>query len=195
MGFSFGYNRAENLKDYRSARELILILTDLVSRGGNLLLDIGPTADGRIPVIMEERLTQMGAWLKVNGEAIYGTRPWRRTRQWSAGKIPQLNTGQFMTKYEIENFVKRSTPGQAVIESFFTAKGSDVYAIVPGWPGARLTLKDISLPAGASVSLLGVPGVLRWKAAGANIDVELPNLPPDAATAQYAYVIKLPGAR
>ena len=74
MGFSYGYNRAETLKDYRTGRELILMLVDLVSRGGNLLLDIGPTADGRIPVIMEERLYQMGDWLKINGEAIYGTR-------------------------------------------------------------------------------------------------------------------------
>ena len=56
MGMSYGYNRNEHIEDYHSSRELILMLVDLVSRGGNLLLDIGPTADGRIPVIMEERL-------------------------------------------------------------------------------------------------------------------------------------------
>jgi alpha-L-fucosidase len=56
MGFSYGYNRAERLEDYHSSRELLIMLVDLVSRGGNLLLDIGPNADGTIPVIMEERL-------------------------------------------------------------------------------------------------------------------------------------------
>ena len=76
MGKSFGYNRNEDVDDYRTATELIHLLIDNVSRGGNLLLDIGPTADGRIPVIMQQRLIDMGQWLGVNGEAIYGTEPW-----------------------------------------------------------------------------------------------------------------------
>src|SRR5579859_4319578 len=60
MGYSYGYNRAENIEDYKSARQLVLMLCDLVSRGGNFFLDIGPRADGGIPVIMQERLLQMG---------------------------------------------------------------------------------------------------------------------------------------
>lgn len=76
IGYSFGYNRNEDLGDYKTSAQLIRLLVDAVSTGGNLLLDVGPTADGRIPVIMQQRLVEMGDWLKVNGEAIYGTKPW-----------------------------------------------------------------------------------------------------------------------
>jgi alpha-L-fucosidase len=73
IGGSFGYNRNENLADYQSSDALIHMLIQKVSRGGNLLLDIGPAADGTIPVIMQQRLADIGTWLATNGEAIYGT--------------------------------------------------------------------------------------------------------------------------
>ncbi len=145
MGYSYGYNRAETLKDYRTGRELIFMLADIVSRGGNLLLDIGPTADGRIPVVMESRLTEMGDWLKINGEAIYGTRQWKNSRQWSEGKIPEMKNSEFMTEYEPEALISRPKPGQAVIQAFFTQKDGAVYAIVPGWPGKKFTVKGVTM--------------------------------------------------
>jgi alpha-L-fucosidase len=74
IGHSFAYNRLENYDRYLSREKLVRMFIDLVSKGGNLLLNLGPTADGRIPVIQQDRLIALGEWLKINGEAIYGTR-------------------------------------------------------------------------------------------------------------------------
>ncbi len=193
MGFSYGYNRAESIADYRPDREMILMLADLASRGGNLLLDIGPTGDGRIPVIMQERLLQIGRWLGTNGEAIYGTRPAARSRQWSEGAQPKLETGEYMTRYEIMDFVEPKKPGQAIIETFFTAKGGDIYAIVPRWPGAALTIRGASAPSSMRPVLLGREGALKWMAKGGDVVVAMPEAPGDSTRASHAYTIKLPG--
>ena len=80
IGRSFGVNRIETTDDYMSAAELIEMLVQLVSAGGNLLLNVGPNADGTIPVIMQERLEQMGDWLKVNGEGIYASRKLKKSK-------------------------------------------------------------------------------------------------------------------
>jgi alpha-L-fucosidase len=73
IGESYGFNRAESLSDYSTSKELIHELISVVSRGGNFLLNIGPEADGRIPLIMQERLLDIGNWLSVNGDAVYGS--------------------------------------------------------------------------------------------------------------------------
>ena len=191
MGFSYGYNRAERLEHYRSGRELAIMLCDIVSRGGNLLLDIGPDADGTIPVVMEERLAQIGAWLKTNGEAIYGTRPFATTKQWSAGEVPKIEYDkEFETAYDVAKLTEKPAPGKASIEAFFTAKGQDVFAILPRWPGRRFTIRDAAGLDVRSASLLGGPASLRVTRAGGSIVVDLPDL-PEELLAQPAWVLKL----
>jgi alpha-L-fucosidase len=191
MGFSYGYNRAEGLTDYHSPRELTLMLIDLVSRGGNLLLDIGPTADGRIPVIMQERLAEIGGWLKVNGDAIYGTRNWRKTRQWSEGKVPTFEEKEFMSEYDIRKLVDEPQSGQAHIEAFFTKKGNDVFAIVPRRLPRELRLKDVKATA---ATLLETGDKLPVRTAGGGLAITVPDGLREKLQERVAHCIRLTGA-
>jgi len=118
IGGSFGYNRNENLEDYSSSKELIRILIDKVARGGNLLLNIGPTADGRIPVIMQQRLKDMGRWLRINGDAIYGTRAW--------AKAPAINK---------ETNV------------FYSTKGRNLFAMITDRNNKQIAVDGVKKPA------------------------------------------------
>jgi alpha-L-fucosidase len=190
MGFSYGYNRNEHLKDYRTERELILTLVDTVSRGGNLLLDIGPAADGTIPVIMEERLREIGNWLKLNGEAIYGTHAMKTSRQYSEGEIPTVDYNQrFMVPYDVAKLTEKPEPGKAFIEAFYTAKAENVYAILPRWPERQFILKNFDGTALKTVRLLGSSASLKFEVRGNSVVVNLQTLPESLRT-QPAWVLK-----
>ena len=195
MAHSYGLNRAERIDDYKSAREFILTLIDLVSRGGNLLLDIGPSADGTIPPLMEERLLEIGDWLRVNGEAIYGTRPAPRAAQWTVGTRPKQEYGEFMVKYNLLDQVgQQPREGMAVKQVFFTQqKDGTLYAISAGWPGRKLVLRGISAPKGEIV-LLGHPVPLRTTWKQQTLTVEMPDFGPEEAPCRYAFALRLPGA-
>ena len=196
MGFSYGYNRAENLDDYKSARNLVLLLVDTVSRGGNLLLDIGPNADGTIPVIMQQRLVEMGDWLKVNGEAIYGTRFAGRSCQWTEGPRPSQQFGEYRVKYDLLDLVGQApTKGHAVKQVFFTQKPDALYAVTVGWPQSELVLRDVTAPAGTEVTLLGYAGKVGARLSAKSLAIAMPPASPEGVPCRYAYVFKIPGGR
>jgi alpha-L-fucosidase len=167
LGRSFGYNRAEGEAETIAPGELIALLVDIVSKNGNLLLDVGPEADGTIPPVQMERLKALGAWLKQNGEAIYDTTPWTQ----AAGK---------------------SLEGD---DLRFTRKGRDLYVTVFGTPKAgavtvkELTAGGVVLPAKTRITLLGYAKPLKWTAADGAVRVTLPEKLPG----EYAYVLKVGG--
>ncbi len=156
MGRGFGYNRNERDDDLASAPDLIRLLVDVVSKNGNLLLNVGPLANGTIPGAQVERLRAIGTWLRKNGDAIFGTRPWERAEGTTAA-------------------------GQAVR---FTQRGDGavVYAIVLGaLPADIVVLDDLALTPSA-VRLLGHDGTVPWSRSGQALRLEIPVPPaPDAA--------------
>ncbi len=136
IGRSFGYCRHETDADMISSDELIRSFVDIVSKNGNLLLNVGPMADGTIPEMQQQRLRDLGAWMTVNGEAIYGSRPWTRSEG-------------------------RTDDG---IDVRFTSNKQSVYLCLMAPPrGSQVTVLDLTLQPGASVQLLGHNQKMDWK--------------------------------
>ncbi len=162
LGRSFGYNRAEGEAETIAPADLIALLVDIVSKNGNLLLDVGPESDGTIPPVQMERLKALGAWLKQNGEAIYDTEPWDRA------------VGSSVEGDDIR-FTRSGT-------------GTNLYATILGSPKAHtVTLADMPAHPLLEVYMLGNPKPLEWKIDGDNLKITL----PDKLPGDYAYVIKL----
>lgn len=163
MGHSYGYNREEDAWDYNSTESLVMQLIDKVSRGGNFLLDIGPDEHGKIPPIMQERLLQMGEWLKIHGTAIYGTSRWRDSRQ-----------GDVSFTYNAD-----SNNLYAIFSKYASTK--------------RIELNNVQLPANTEVELLSTKQRLRWEARGTGTVIFLPDYDPNLFQAPYAYAIRIAG--
>jgi alpha-L-fucosidase len=148
LGRSFGYNRAEGEAETIAPDKLIYLLIDIVSKNGNLLLDVGPEADGTIPAVQMSRLEALGAWLKQNGEAIYATRPWVRAEGKTADNIPVR----------------------------FTQANSFLYVTLLGEPKAgSVTVKNLAPKAGSSISILGGNDPLHWSQHGEDVEIRLPS--------------------
>jgi alpha-L-fucosidase len=178
---SWGYVQDDS---YRTAKSLIGDLIDIVSKNGNLLLNVGPRADGTIPEKARAVLLQMGDWLEVNGEGIYGSRPFLYYGEGPTHSQPRRVPGQ------VEYAATRSyTP-----EDFrFTTRAGALYAFGLQYPGDGHALVK-TLYAGtpylerpiASVSLLG-HGDVSWRQTAKGLEIRLPEAPAD----DMPYVLKI----
>jgi alpha-L-fucosidase len=171
---SWGYVQPQ---DYKTADSIVDDLVDIVSKNGCLLLNIGPRPDGTIPEEEERILLEVGRWLEVNGEAIYGTRPWR-----VFGEGPtQVSEGMFTD-------TKRAVFTGEDIR--FTAKNGVLYAVSLAWPeNGKLVITSLAKGAAVigSVGLLGYDGRLDWKQTARGLEVGL----PEKKACEYAFVLKI----
>ena len=165
---SYGLNRMTAADEYYTTEYLLNVLVRCVANGGNLLLDIGPSADGTINSLMAERLLGMGAWLDVNGEAIYATRKWRVQQEGG-----------------IDNTTIRYTASK---------DNAVIFALCLTWPdNGQLTVPSPKPGADATVTMLGSSEELQWKplSGGAGIVVQLPYPNPSTMISQYIWVLRL----
>jgi alpha-L-fucosidase len=173
---SWGYIKDDTFK---SPEFVVHQLIDIVSKNGNLLLNIGPRSDGTIPDEVQQVLLDVGAWLSINGEAIYGTRPWR-------------TYGEGPTKVAAGSFHDTDTAKYTPEDFRFTTKGDDVYAIGLAWPTSmEAVIHSLAKAVGSepiqSAALVGGEAKLRFEQRADGLHVQLPAQAP----AKYAYVLRL----
>ncbi|XP_054855081.1 tissue alpha-L-fucosidase [Eublepharis macularius] len=164
---SWGYRSNMKIDELMSTSSIIEELVNTVSYGGNYLLNIGPTKEGGIAPVFQERLLALGKWLNINGEAIYESKPWRVQKENGTNK------------------------------TWYTSKEAAVYAIFFTWPqDSVLHLPSPVLTASSQVTMLGFSETLKWQAApGGGLQVTLPCMVPSLLPLQYAWTLKLVGVK
>jgi alpha-L-fucosidase len=162
---------------YKDTGEIVDDLVDIVSKNGTMLLNIGPRADGTIPEREQQMLREIGAWLKINGEAIYGTRPWHRF-------------GEGPTQIAAGSFSDKTKPKFTSADIRFTTKGKALYAIALAWPeDRRLVVKSLAGQPVKRAEMLGSKRQLKWTQTSEGLVVTLPEKPP----CPFAAVLKIQG--
>lgn len=164
MGDSWSYAPHDK---YKSARTLVHMLADIVAKGGNFLLNVGPDGRGRLPLEAVSRLREIGGWMKVNGRAIYASRP---IAPYSEGKL------------------RFTRLGDGTVHAIRLADESERL------PPETLTIRGIAPAAGARVRLLGDGTPLQWRREGDATVVTIPSAVRTRAAGAYAWSIALPGA-
>jgi len=162
----------------QKAGDVILGLVDRVSRGGGLLLSLAPMANGEIPGDQQALLREIGDWLKVNGEAIYDTRPWKVYGEGSNEKLMAERDGHTVWHFD-----------KCTAEDIrFTRKGGNIYAIAMARPlDGKLIIKTLALQPVASVTMLGV-GPVSWSRTPEGLVIQMPVQRPS----KYAYAFRIP---
>ncbi|MCF7676206.1 MAG: alpha-L-fucosidase [Akkermansiaceae bacterium] len=174
MNTSFGFNRNDH--NWVEPKEIVSRLVDIVSKGGNYLLNVGPTPEGLIPQACVDRLLEVGKWLETNGEAIYGTSPWRVFRD---GPPPKPGQDQ----------VKEPA---APVEIRFTSKADSLYAICLSWPEPEVLVRalgkqGLSDKTIAGVRMLGSSEEVKWQQTDAGLTLSVPREQP----CRHAFVYRI----
>ena len=131
MNDTWGFKTSDT--NWKSSENLIKDLVEIVSKGGNFVLNVGPTAEGLIPPPSAERLKEMGKWMKINGDAIYGVK-------------------------QLRNFKEGDN-----LRFTISADRKTIYAFLLNWPGKELNIKQIKPNDGSKIKMVGLDGYLKWK--------------------------------
>lgn len=174
---SWGYIENDSFK---SAQMIVHQLVDIVSKNGNLLVNIGPRSDGTIPEQVETTLRDIGRWLELNGEAIYGTRAWTKFGEGPTAVVEGAFHDTEAKPFTAEDFR-------------FTTKSNYLYVIELGWPTTGEAVIHSLGPMGlgsskiVAIRVLGREGLLQYEQKSDGLHIKVPFEPPG----KYAYSFRL----
>jgi alpha-L-fucosidase len=146
---------------YKSKEWLLGTLIDVVAKGGNFMTGISPMANGKFPKETIERLEYVGAWMRVNGEAIYATRPWKIFKDGENIRFTQSKDKKYL------------------------------YAIALKWPGETMTLRSVRALEGSEIVMLGARHNLRWHQNEQGLVIEIPQVLEEHKPCDQAYTFKI----
>jgi len=214
IGSTWGYSAANPVETFRGAGSVIDELCTVLSMNGNLLLNLSPTGTGAINEQQRTALHEVGKWLAINGEAVYGTHNWvidgegftplppRGAAQRRPGAAAAAAAEEGPTAVAAVVPPPAAVPAPAAAQGpkpvvyRFTVKGDNLYAIAQSWPGETATIT--SLASGkplegkiTSVTLLGNPGNLKFTQDADGLHIQLPTTKP----CDYAYAFKITGLK
>jgi alpha-L-fucosidase len=171
MSRNWGYVKKDTI--FKSSEKLIGLLVDAVSKGGNLLLNAGPTPEGIIRPENLSRMADIGKWLSVNGEAIYGSKPWKVFGENADESAYKAQQG---FKAEEKDAVFDGTPKDVVQDIRFTTRGNSLYVIARSWRQKEVQVKSLTKNGNQikTVELLGYKGRINWKQTEAATSIEIP---------------------
>jgi alpha-L-fucosidase len=167
VGDRHHYNRGQQ---YKSAKKVIDLLTDIVSKNGNLLLSIPLPNSGELDAAEMKVLAEITAWMATNSEGIHASRPWKIYGEGPATKA----------KVETGNFNEDKQKDLTAADVRFTTKGSTLYAFLMGWPDKQASVSALGLKSPQQpgrigrVELLGHQGELKWKQNDQALTVQMP---------------------
>jgi len=190
LGSTWGYTDGMTV---RSAESVVRELMELASMGGNLLLNISPMGDGSIPELQQQALLAVGEWLKVNGEAIYGSRPW--VRMGEGPMMPTEPPGDWKggsTAVEGPRLARQNVPPPSEADFRFTVAKESLYALGYHRPSSEARL--MSMAAGKTrverVVLLGSTQPLRFRQTATELTI---SLPAESTPSRMPYVLRFDG--
>ena len=167
-------------KEYKSAQTVVHTLMDVISKNGNLLLNIPVRGDGSIDELEMAIVKEVGEWMKINSEAVYATRPWK-----IYGEGPAIESAAPLSA---QGFNEGKGKPLGAEDFRFTTKGNILYATFFGWPESRrVVVKSVTSKKISNVRLLGYNDSLRWQQTVNGLAVDLPQQQP----CNNAFVLKI----